>query len=99
MAEGNTPVPQQVHATIHTTTENISVPANSGKEIVGMDNVIGSNTFVSATLLSGTIAGLANLFIHETYWGGTRYLTAKNITGGILTIPSGTVIRVVYFIM
>ena len=86
-----------IYADTYTTTADTVVPNNGMKEITAMANAIPSGAkFVSASLRSGTTAGLALLILHETYWGATKYLSAKNISGTSLTIPSGMVIDIVY---
>ena len=89
---------KKLKATTYTTTQETVVPAYGMKEIAAMSSVVPSGgAFVSATLLSGTTAGLALLFVHQTMWGGTPYLSAKNIGGTQLTIPSNMTLTIVYF--
>lgn len=87
-----------IQSTNYVTTEAITVPAYSGKEIVAMNTAIGqaNKNFISATIFTGTVAGLAVLFVHQTLWGDTKYLTAKNPSGNSLTIPAGTTIGIFY---
>lgn len=94
----NNQIANKIKYTNYTMTEDKAIAANSGTEIVAMGSVIPSGArFISATLYSQQVSGLAtSLFIHQTYWGGTPYLAAKNVSTVERTIPKDMVIQVVY---
>lgn len=88
---------QKVHSVAYVTTAETVVPAQGMKEVCAMSAAIPSGAqFISATLLSGTTSYIALLILHQTYWGGTPYLSAKNIGSSSLTIPSNMTIQIVY---